>query len=246
MRKFGLIGNPLSHSFSQTFFTAKFERLGEDAVYNNYELESLDELKSVLRNEPELEGFNVTIPYKTSVIRHLDSISKEAKFVQAVNTIKIERIGDTHRLTGYNTDVIGFKESILPHLVGHSQALILGSGGAAKAAYHVLSDLDIECLCVSRNREIGDLTYRELTPETVWENSIIVNCTPVGMFPNVNDAPEIPYESITAEHLLFDMIYNPSETVFLKMGRKRGATCINGLEMLQRQAEASWQIWNNG
>jgi shikimate dehydrogenase len=162
-----------------------------------------------------------------------------------VNTVCVERIGNSWQLNGANTDIIGFKESILPHVKGHNQALVLGTGGAAKAAFHVLEDLGIECNSVSRRPDEGDFTYDDLTTEDIWEHSIIVNCTPLGMYPNVQEAPDIPYESITPEHLLFDMIYNPAETVFLKHGRIRGATTINGLRMLERQAEESWKIWNH-
>ncbi|MBL4586747.1 MAG: shikimate dehydrogenase [Flavobacteriales bacterium] len=245
MKKFGLIGHPLSHSFSSAFFTKKFATENIDAVYENFPIETLDELPLILKSEPELVGLNVTIPFKTSIIKLLDDIDEEAKFIQAVNTIAIERVGDCYKLHGHNTDVIGFRESILPHLQGHEQALILGTGGVAKAAYHVLSDLDIECELVSRNPELGDYTYEELTADDIWAHTIIINCSPVGMHPDVTVAPQIPYDSITPEHLLFDMIYNPSETVFLRKGKIRGATTINGLEMLERQAEESWKIWNN-
>ncbi len=245
MKKFGLIGFPLSHSFSQKYFTAKFENEGIDAEYCNYSIEDINDLKDILRTEPNLIGLNVTIPYKTAIIKLLDEIAPCAASIQSVNTIVIERRGNSCYLKGANTDVIGFKESIESHVGGHQQALILGTGGAAKAAFHVLEDLGIECSSVSRNPDDADFTYEDLTPEDIWENSMLINCTPLGMYPNVNQAPDIPYESITPEHVLFDMIYNPAETVFLKNGRKRGATTINGLQMLERQAEESWNIWNS-
>ena len=245
MRKFGLIGNPLSHSFSQQYFTKKFESEGLDAEYGNYQIDSLNELENILRSEPELIGLNVTIPYKTAIIPLLNGLNDCARSIQSVNTVCINRIGGSWNLTGANTDVIGFKESIEPHVKGHDMALILGTGGAAKAAYHVLDELGLECNFVSRSPDEGDFTYDELTPEDIWEHSMIINCTPLGMHPKIEFAPEIPYESITPEHVLFDMIYNPAETVFLKHGRKRGATTINGLQMLERQAEESWKIWNN-
>ena len=244
MRKFGLIGFPLSHSFSQQFFTDKFKSEEEDAVYENFPIENLDELKQIIKAQPDLEGLNVTIPYKTSIIKLLDEIDDEAKSIQAVNTIKIERVGDEIKLKGCNTDVIGFRESIRPYTRGHKQALIIGTGGAAKAVYHVLSDMDIECELVSRDPELGDYIYDDLTEELIWEYTLIINCTPIGMFPNVNEAPKIPYQAITPEHVLFDMVYNPEETVFLKRGKARRATCINGQKMLERQAEESWLIWN--
>jgi len=246
MRKFGLIGYPLSHSFSKNYFTDKFEAEGLDAEYCNFPIESLDELEAILRSEPDLVGLNVTIPYKTAIIPLLNNLTKCAASIQSVNTISIERIGNSWNLKGSNTDVIGCKESIESHTKGHDKALILGTGGASKAAYHILEELDIECNFVSRSLDEGDFVYEELTPEDIWEHTIIINCTPLGMYPNVDAAPDIPYESITPEHVLFDMIYNPAETVFLKNGRKRGATTINGLQMLERQAEESWKIWNNG
>lgn len=245
MRKFGLIGYPLTHSFSQQYFTQKFQQHGIDAEYLNFPLRSLDELTDIIHQNPELEGFNVTIPYKTRIIQLLSDICEESQSVQAVNTVRIERIGSNIKLHGFNTDVRGFRESILPHLSGHQEALILGTGGAAKAAYHVLTDLNIDCECVSRNPELGDLTYDELDSDTVWEHSIIVNCTPVGMYPNVAQRPDLPYHAVTPEHLFFDMIYNPKETEFLSEGRKRRATCVNGMEMLELQAEGSWNVWNS-
>lgn len=245
MRKFGLIGHPLSHSFSKQYFTKKFESEGIEAEYQNFDIESLDELEDILRTEPDLVGLNVTIPYKTSILKRLDEVADCANSIQSVNTICVNRMSSGWSLKGANTDVIGFKESIEPFVSGHSQALILGTGGAAKAAYHVLEELGLECNCVSRSPDEGDFMYDELTPDDIWEHSILVNCTPLGMYPQIDAAPEIPYESITPEHVLYDMIYNPAETVFLKNGRIRGATTINGLKMLERQAEESWRIWNN-
>lgn len=244
MRKFGLIGYPLSHSFSKQYFTEKFQREGIDAEYCNFQIESLDQLDDIIRNEPELVGLNVTIPYKTAIIPRIDELQNCARSIQSVNTITIKRVGSDYALHGANTDVIGFKESIEPYVSGHDKALILGTGGAAKAAFHVLEDLGVECASVSRSPDEGDFTYEDVLPEDVWEHSIIVNCTPLGMYPQIDAAPDIPYESITPEHVLYDMIYNPAETVFLKHGRKRGATTINGLQMLERQAEESWKIWN--
>lgn len=245
MRKFGLIGHPLSHSFSQQYFTKKFEAEGIEAEYVNFPIESLDELENIIRSEPDLVGLNVTIPYKTTIIPLINNMSSCANSIQSVNTVCIERIGGDYNLKGANTDVIGFKTSIEEFVAGHDMALILGTGGAAKAAFHVLEDMGVECECVSRSPDDGDFVYEELTAEDVWEHSIIVNCTPLGMYPNVSGAPDIPYESITPEHVLYDMIYNPAETVFLKNGRKRGAKTINGLRMLERQAEESWKIWND-
>lgn len=244
MRKFGLIGYPLSHSFSKQYFTDKFESEGLDAEYCNFPIESLDELDAIIRSEPELVGFNVTIPYKTTIIPYVNDMGLCANSIQSVNTVCIERLGSDYKLSGANTDIYGFKDSIESHVSGHDMALILGTGGAAKAAFHVLEDLGVECECVSRSPDDGDFVYEELTPEDVWEHSIIVNCTPLGMYPEIASAPDIPYESITPEHVLYDMIYNPAETEFLKHGRKRGAKTINGLQMLEKQAEESWKIWN--
>ena len=244
MRKFGLIGFPLSHSFSQKYFTEKFQTEGLDAEYCNFPIESLDQLEDILRAEPDLVGLNVTIPYKTAVIPMLNELTSCAASIQSVNTISIERIGNSWNLKGSNTDVIGCKESVESHVSGHDKALILGTGGAAKAAFHILEQLGLECNFVSRSVDEGDFVYDDLTPEDIWEHTIIINCTPLGMYPNVDAAPDIPYESITPEHVLFDMIYNPAETVFLENGRKREATTINGLQMLERQAEESWKIWN--
>jgi len=245
MRKFGLIGFPLTHSFSKKYFTDKFEKEGIDAEYCNFPIGSLAELDDIIRSEPNLVGLNVTIPYKTAIIPLLNNLTTCAASIQSVNTISIERFGKSWNLKGSNTDVIGCKESIESYVKGHDKALILGTGGAAKAAYHIMKILGLECNFVSRSMDEGDFVYDELTPEDIWEHSIIINCTPIGMYPNINAAPDIPYESITPEHVLFDMIYNPAETVFLKNGRIRGATTINGLQMLERQAEESWKIWNS-
>ena len=245
MKKYGLIGHPLSHSFSQKYFTTKFQSEGIEAEYCNFPIESLEDLEAILRKEPNLVGLNVTIPFKTAIIPMLDEVASCANSIQSVNTICVTRNSNGWSLKGANTDVIGFRESIEPHVGGHTQAMILGTGGAAKAAFHVLEDLGLECNCVSRTADEADFTYDELTADDIWEHSILVNCTPLGMYPNINQAPEIPYESITPEHVLFDMIYNPEETVFLKNGRIRGAKTINGLKMLERQAEESWKIWNN-
>jgi shikimate dehydrogenase len=245
LRKFGLIGHPLSHSFSSQYFANKFEAEGIEAEYHNFDIESLDQLEDILRAEPDLVGLNVTIPYKTSILPHLDEIASCASSIQSVNTICVNRMSSGWSLTGANTDVIGFKESIEPFVSGHSQALILGTGGVAKAAVHVLEELGLDCNSVSRSPDEGDFTYDDLAADDIGEHSILVNCTPLGMYPQINDAPDIPYDSITPKHILYDVIYNPSETVFLKNGSIRGAKTINGLKMLERQAEESWRIWNN-
>jgi shikimate dehydrogenase len=243
---FGLVGHRLSHSFSKGYFEAKFKTLGIAASYRNIDVASVSAAVEELQNDTTLVGVNVTIPFKTAIIPFLDAIDTEAKSIQAVNTIKVERIGSAIRLVGYNTDVIGFKGSIGPLLQAHhSNALILGTGGAAKAALHVLTDMGLQCLTVSREKNKGDLIYAQLTPLVVAQHTVIVNCTPVGMFPHVDRMPALAYGGIGVNHLLFDMVYNPIETLFLKAGLEHGATVCNGLEMLHLQAEASWEIWNH-
>jgi len=245
MRRFGLIGHPLSHSFSKGYFEAKFLKEGIDAEYVNFDVSNIQDVAQVLQSDSTLVGVNVTIPYKTAIIQLLDDMDVEAMAIQAVNTVRIERVGKQPRLVGYNTDVIGFRESIAPLLQpNHTKALILGTGGAAKAALHVLTDLGLECLTVARDHESGDLTYAQLSLALVASHPVIINCTPVGMFPNIDVRPELPYGAIGHHHVLFDMVYNPMETLFLKSGLERGATVRNGLEMLHIQAEASWRIWN--
>ena len=247
---YGLIGHPLGHSFSKDYFTEKFRREGLDCEYINIDLPSLrgTELREMTK-QPEgsstegrksnlhrLSGFNVTIPYKESIIPYLDGLDPIAAEVGAVNTVKVL---DDGRMIGYNTDVIGFYSSLLtPH-----SSLVLGTGGASKAVQYVLRKNNIPYKTVSRSKEKGDLTYQGLTPEIIQSHLLIVNATPVGMVPNINDAPRLPYEAITPDHTLFDLIYNPEETLFLKHGREHGAKTINGLTMLHAQAEASWEIW---
>ncbi len=248
MKMYGLIGYPLQHSFSSKFFNEKFQQEEIDAEYLNFEIEHIFELRRILVFNPHLKGLNVTIPYKESVITFLDDISPEAKRIGAVNVIKIERsFGDTYgyKLKGYNTDYIGFKKSIAPFVnpVQHSSALVLGTGGASKAVCCALEEMGINWTYVSRSASEGALTYNKLTPEILADNKIIVNTTPLGTFPNVEDAPNIPYHALTDKHLLFDLVYNPSETTFLKKGRAMGATIKNGAEMLQLQALAAWDIW---
>ncbi len=247
MRKFGLIGYPLSHSFSKRYFTDKFSREGiTDVVYENYPLENIREFPELIRSVPELEGLNVTIPYKEKVIPFLNDLSGEAKVIQAVNTIKIRRTGGI-RLTGYNTDVWGFETSLRPLLKPwHTFALILGTGGAAKAIEYVLKKLGIEVWFVSRH-PWGDraIRYNELTGQMLQKIKLIVNTTPLGMYPQTNLCPDIPYRFLTSEHLLYDLVYNPEETLFMKLGKERKATVVNGLQMLEQQAQRAWEIWND-
>ena len=248
MRKFGLIGYPLSHSFSAGFFAKKFsEDHIIDAIYQNYPLESIDQLTDLLSSNPKLIGLNVTIPFKEKVIPFLSELDETAKKVGAVNTIKFQRKHGTLSLIGYNTDVYGFEESIKPHLEStHIKALILGTGGASKAVIYVLQKLNIKTDIVSRNSIPGIYkTYDQLTIDDIIDHKVIINTTPLGMYPKLDQLPAIPYTNITSQHLLFDLIYNPLETAFLSEGKKRGAKTINGLEMLHLQSLKAWEIWNS-
>jgi len=245
MDRYGLIGFPLKHSFSKDYFNNKFASEGIDAEYVNFEITSITELKSIIKNNPQLKGINVTIPYKEQVIPFLDQLSENARQIGAVNVIKIERQKKKIKLSGFNTDIIGFKESIEPLLKPHhQQALVLGNGGAAKAIFYGLQQLGIKATYVSRQKTDEQmLIYSELTQEMIEAHTIVVNCTPVGMYPNVDDCPAIPYQFLTGKHLLYDLLYNPDETLFMKKGEERGAVVKNGLEMLLLQAFAGWKKW---
>ena len=245
-RKFGLIGFPLSHSFSRKFFTDKFSNEGVDAEYLNFEIENISQLSHVIASHPTLEGLNVTIPFKEQVIKFLDDVDEAAAQIHAVNTIRIQRSGHHVSLHGYNTDIHGFQESIRPLIQKyHHKALVLGTGGASKAVVKALENLKIDTILVSRNpEEKGELSYNDLDEDVMDNYKIIVNTTPIGTYPNIEGCPAIPFELITTKHLMFDLVYNPEVTEFLKMGKKRGATIKNGLEMLHLQALASWEIWN--
>ena len=233
---FGLIGHPLSHSFSKTYFTEKFEREGLDCEYENYDIDDIALVRDV-----DLSGFNVTSPYKEAIIPYLDEFDPIAAEVGAVNTVKVLPDG---RLIGFNTDVIGFAETVFGAEL-QKTALILGTGGASKAVQYALRQLGILYSIVSRSTSKGDYHYEELTPEIIQSHLLIVNATPVGMAPNINEAPNLPYDAITPQHTLIDLIYNPEETLFLRNGKEHGATTINGLTMLHAQAEASWEIWTS-
>ncbi|MBR0045653.1 MAG: shikimate dehydrogenase [Bacteroidaceae bacterium] len=244
MNTYGLIGYPLGHSFSRKFFTEKFEKEEINAQYLNFEIPSIEEFPNIIKNNPELRGLNVTIPYKQQVMQYLDDISEEAKAIGAVNVVKVGKEG----LTGYNSDVIGFVNSIKPLLKPHhKKALILGTGGASKAIRYGLTEkLGLETLFVSRSAREGMITYEDITSETLQEYEVIVNCSPVGMFPHVDECPALPYEMMNENNLLYDLVYNPLETLFMKRGAAQGATVKNGLEMLHLQAIASWEFWGNG
>jgi shikimate dehydrogenase len=246
MKKYGLIGYPLGHSFSKNFFNEKFSSEGIDAEYVNFEIPSIKDFPNVLLENPTLQGLNVTIPYKQQVIPYLDELDEDARQIGAVNVIKVIRPEKGKvRLVGYNSDVIGFSGSIEPLLEPrHRKALILGTGGASKAVDYGLRKLGLEVKFVSRRKQEGMLTYEELTPEVMDDYKVIVNCSPVGMFPHTDECPQIPYELLTPNHLLFDLIYNPDVTLFMKKGKERGAIVKNGLEMLLLQAFGAWNIWN--
>lgn len=243
MRLFGLIGHPLSHSFSKKYFTEKFDKLGlADCRYELFPLSTIDELPALLASNPELEGLNVTIPYKKEVLKFLDD-SAVPDGLQACNCIRIEK----GHLTGYNTDAIGFEKSIKPLLKPwHTHALVLGNGGAAEAVIYVLKKIGISFEVVSRSLHKGStLTYDKLNKAIIEKNTVIVNTTPLGMYPKVESCPDIPYEFLTDQHLLYDLVYNPAETLFLQKGKQNGASIKNGEEMLILQAEESWTIWNS-
>lgn len=244
-QQFGLIGYPLGHSFSMHYFTQRFAQEQIDAEYVNYEMPTITELPKMIQARAMLKGLNVTIPYKEQVIPYLDALDPDtAGRLNAVNVIKIIRDHDHYKLVGYNTDLIGFTNSIKPLLTSsHQKALILGTGGASKAIFQGLEDLHLIPTFVSRSKKDGCLTYEELTPQIMATHTVIINCTPVGTYPNVAHCAKIPYHCLTPNHLLYDLVYNPEETLFLRKGREQGAKTKNGLEMLRLQAEASWDIW---
>ncbi len=241
---YGLIGYPLEHSFSISYFNEKFQNEGIKAQYVNFEIPTIENLQEIIASRPNLKGLNVTIPYKQKVISYLDYVSPEAIAIGAVNVIRVEHKGKDIILKGYNSDVIGFTQSIEPLLEAfHKKALILGTGGAAKAINFGLKSLGLETIFVSRYERPGTVMYDNLTADDIREYNVIVNCTPCGMYPHTNECPNIPYEGIDNHTLLYDLIYNPDETMFMHKGRERGATVKNGLEMLLLQAFASWEFW---
>ena len=243
MRLFGLIGYPLSYSFSKKYFTEKFAAEGiKDCKYELFPIHKIDELPDLIKNYHDLEGLNVTVPYKQLVLQSL-SHSDIPEGLNACNCIKIEK----NKLIGYNTDVIGFEKTLFRLLAGHhSKALILGNGGAAAAVQFVLRKLNIDFKTVSRSlHDNSVLTYADLTTKVISGHTLIINTTPLGTSPDINEYPDIPYDGITGKHLLYDLIYNPEKTKFLAEGEKRGAQIFNGYEMLTIQAEESWKIWND-
>ncbi|MFD2824246.1 shikimate dehydrogenase family protein [Lacinutrix iliipiscaria] len=242
MRRFGLIGKNIEYSFSKAFFAEKFKSEEiEDASYENFDLEHITDFPAIL--DDSIKGLNVTIPYKELIIPYLDKLDQKAKKIGAVNTIKITKKG---KLKGYNTDYYGFKKSLVNHLKPHhNKALILGTGGASKAIAYALKSMNINYNYVSRKvSENTAITYHSLSEKDINNHTIIINCTPIGTSPNIEECPKIPYHAITKKHLVFDLIYNPKETTFLKLAKQKNATTINGLKMLELQAKKSWRIWN--
>ena len=243
-KEYGLIGNPLVHSFSQRYFNEKFTSENIPAQYLNFELQDIGELMEMIAEHPKLQGFNVTIPYKEQIIPYLDEMDDLAKKVGAVNVVKIIRKGKNLRFKGYNSDVVGFRDSLKALLnPNHKKALILGTGGASKAVEVALEQLDIESIKVSRSVKPGCLTYADITEQVMSEHLVIVNTTPLGMYPEVDLCPDIPYEMMTPDHFCYDLIYNPDITKFMELSARKGAAVKNGLEMLLLQAFESWRIW---
>ena len=245
-KKYGLIGYPLTHSFSKQFFTEKFDKENVDAVYENFEIEDISWFQDIVRNNPDLVGLNVTIPYKQLVINFLHEMDKAAEEIGAVNTIKIKRIGERIHLTGFNTDIWGFETSLKPLLKNyHKKALILGTGGASKAIKYVLKKLGINYISASiEELQKNEISYKDIDKRMMAERLLIINATPLGTYPKVETFPPIPYEFITEKHLLFDLVYNPEVTQFMEKGKAKGAAVKNGYEMLLQQALKSYEIWN--
>lgn len=240
MKTYGLIGKNISYSFSRNYFTEKFSKLGIiDCQYLNFDLNTIENFRGILSED--IKGLNVTIPYKEQIMPFLDAIDNEARIIGAVNTIKTSG----GKLTGYNTDAIGFEKALKPYLkTFHKKALVLGTGGASKAVKYVLEKLGISVSLVSRHPKGNIIGYETIDQDSMCSHLLIVNCTPLGTFPGVEAHPEIPYQYITSRHILFDLIYNPAETAFLRKGKEQGAIIVNGLKMLEFQAEEAWRIWN--
>ena len=241
MAKYGLIGHNIGYSFSKTFFNFKFDQENRNDSYENFDIPVLSEISEILENNPDLKGLNVTIPYKKSIIQLLDEVDKEALQIGAVNTIKINKDGT---LKGYNTDHYGFSKALMEFLpIKEKKALVLGTGGASKAVKYVLEIMNFEVTQVSRTKTDNNITYTDLNRDIIKQNYLIVNCTPLGTFPNIEECPDIPYEYLTEDHLAFDLTYNPRETKFMKLSKDRGARKSNGLKMLEYQAKKAWSIW---
>ncbi len=247
MKKYGLLGYPLTHSFSKRYFTERFEKENIESTYDNFEIDSITKFPDVVKNNPEVVGFNVTIPYKEQVIPYLDELNDSAREIQAVNTIRVTRTENGIHLKGFNTDTYGFETSLKPFLKEHhKKALILGTGGASKALKYVLKKLGIEYISASiEELKENEIRYEDINEQMMAERLLIINATPLGTFPKVDTFANIPYEFITDKHLLFDLVYNPEVTQFLAKGKEKGASIKNGYEMLLLQAQRSYEIWNS-
>lgn len=249
MSTYGLIGYPLGHSFSKKFFTEKFEKEGlTDCKYLNFEIENIDMFPTIFQQYNDIKGLNCTIPYKQQVMKFLDEVDEETAKVGAVNTIKPIYTANGVKLKGFNTDIIGFERSLKPMLKQtHTKALILGTGGASKAIKHILQKLGIDFLSASIENELfkNEIRYFDIDKKMIEERTIIINATPLGTHPKIDACPDIPYEYLTSDHVLFDLVYNPEITLFMKKGIEKGANVKNGLEMLHGQALAAWEIWNS-
>lgn len=242
MHKYGLIGKNIDYSFSKAYFNKKFKDSNIDAVYENFDINNILKIKTILNREKNLKGLNVTIPYKENVIEFLDELDKTAKAIGAVNTIKIRN----NKLHGYNTDVYGFMTAVFPLLEKHHQkALVLGSGGASKAICYALQSFDIDYITVSRQPKNNQISYQEIDKKMINSHHLIINCTPLGTYPNIEESPDIPYQYLTQKHLLFDLVYNPTVSTFLAQGKSQKTKICNGYDMLMFQAEKAWEIWNN-
>jgi Shikimate 5-dehydrogenase len=247
MRKFGLIGYPLGHSFSKKYFTEKFntEHIS-DCSYENYPLKSLDEFRELVASDDELCGLNITIPYKSEIIRFLDVIEPEADQIGAVNVMKIRRPDGKIKLFGYNSDITGIRDTLVPFMSENVRnALVLGTGGSSRAVCHVLKEFGLKVDLVSRDRKPGVLVYSDIDSGIIDRTQLIINTTPLGMFPNTESKPDLNYRRLNSKHILFDLIYNPEFTSFLRMGSEQGCSIISGIKMLHSQAEKAWEIWNN-
>lgn len=246
MRRFGLIGYPLGHSFSRKYFMDKFRKENLDCQYDNFPLLNISELSSIISRDKTLEGLNITLPYKIEAIKYLDKIDNDAQLIGSVNVIKINRSGENYSLHGYNTDVFGFIESVRPVLNDKvSSALIMGCGGASLAVRAGLNRLGLEYTTVSRDADKGDMQYSDIGSDTLIRNKLIINASPVGMYPATEEAPAIPYDLLSDDNILFDLVYNPEMTMFMRRGEERGCSVKGGLEMLYLQAEKAWEVWNS-
>ncbi len=247
MRKFGLIGFPLAHSFSQKYFIEKFAREQiTDCSYENFPLESIDHLPELLNDNPDLCGLNVTIPYKNEVLNFINVKEPVVDEIGAANVLKIKRVNDKIQVYGFNSDIVGIMDSIQPFLTDKvKDALVFGTGGSSGAVSWVLKKLGINVILVSRNRKPGIINYQDISQKLLSRTDLIVNTTPLGMFPDISTKPEINYDLLNKKHILFDLVYNPEITSFLKEGKERGCKIITGLKMLYSQADRSWEIWNN-